>query len=124
MLTAGSKLAQAGAYDRAYPWLDQLLQLVATRTPATPSGRASRSGCRRASGTGFVGRVAVGPYSAMVKSKNCTERRRSTIVSCDGKRRWSSAPGCIRHGEPDAAERREFEAVMPQVKKQFKCKNF
>src|SRR5438105_1605016 len=25
MLTAGSKLAQAGAYDRAYPWLDQLL---------------------------------------------------------------------------------------------------
>ena len=38
MLGAGSKIAQAGAYDRAYPWLDQLLQAVAPRTPADTVG--------------------------------------------------------------------------------------
>ncbi|HYY88451.1 MAG TPA: tetratricopeptide repeat protein, partial [Chloroflexota bacterium] len=34
MLTAGSKLAQAGAYERSYAWLDQLLQQLASRSPA------------------------------------------------------------------------------------------
>src|SRR5207245_9377684 len=38
MLTAGSKLAQAGAYDRAYPWLDPLLHLVAPPSPADTVG--------------------------------------------------------------------------------------
>ena len=38
LLTGGSKLAQAGAYDRAYEWLDQSLQLVAPRAPADTTG--------------------------------------------------------------------------------------
>ena len=38
MLTGGSKVAQAGAYDGAYPWLDTLLQVVAPRTPADTVG--------------------------------------------------------------------------------------
>lgn len=38
MLTGGSKLAQAAAYDRAYPWLDTLLQVVAPRSPADTVG--------------------------------------------------------------------------------------
>src|SRR5206468_396755 len=31
LLTGGSKLAQANIWDRAYPWLDQTLQVVAPR---------------------------------------------------------------------------------------------
>jgi len=75
MLTAGSKLAQAGAYDRAYPWLDQLLQLVAPRTRRTPSGHVNRS----AAGELLVRVSSVaslsGPYSAMIKSKDCAEAK-------------------------------------------------
>src|SRR3989442_3310811 len=38
LLQGGSKVAQAGAYDRAYPWLDQTLQLVSPSTPAGTLG--------------------------------------------------------------------------------------
>jgi tetratricopeptide (TPR) repeat protein len=38
MLTAGSRLAQAQAYDRAYPWLDSVLALTAPATPADTVG--------------------------------------------------------------------------------------
>jgi len=38
MLTAGSKLAQAGAYPAAYAWLDSLLTLVAPRNGADTLG--------------------------------------------------------------------------------------
>ena len=52
LLTGGSRLAQAGAYARAYDWLTQTLAIVAPRAPPTRSGRASKCGCRRASGSG------------------------------------------------------------------------
>src|SRR2546427_12072299 len=39
LLNGGSKIAQqAQAYDRAYPWLEQTLQLVAPLTPADTVG--------------------------------------------------------------------------------------
>jgi tetratricopeptide (TPR) repeat protein len=38
MLTAGSKLAQAAAFDRAYPWLEEVLTVVAPRSPADTTG--------------------------------------------------------------------------------------
>jgi Tfp pilus assembly protein PilF len=38
MLTGGSKLAQAGAYDAAYVWLDTLLQVVAPKNAADTTG--------------------------------------------------------------------------------------
>ena len=38
MLTAGSKIAQAGAYPAAYAWLDSLLMLVAPRNGADTLG--------------------------------------------------------------------------------------
>jgi len=52
MLTAGSKLAQAGANDQAYAWLDTVLTIVARRLRRTPSDRSSRSGSVPASGGG------------------------------------------------------------------------
>jgi len=38
MLTGASKIAQAAAYDRAYVWLDTLLQVVAPRSPGDTVG--------------------------------------------------------------------------------------
>src|SRR5438132_10951017 len=76
MLTAGSKLAQAGAYDRAYPWLDQLLQLVAQRTPADTVGPRQQIRLQASFWYG-VSSVAslTGPYTAMVKTNNCPEEK-------------------------------------------------
>ena len=126
MLTAGSKLVQAGAYDRAYPWLDQLLQLVAPRTAADTVGARQTI---RVQASFFYGVASVatlaGPYSAMVKSKNCDQAK--AINDRIARTKEALILGARVH--PPTANTMlqnvaKFEAVMPQVKKQFKCKNF
>jgi len=126
MLGAGSKIAQAGAYDRAYPWLDQLLQAVAPRTPADTVGPRQQIRVQASFwfGVSSVASLA-GPYSAMVKSKNCEEAKaiydrieRSKDALIAGAR---VAPAFVNTMLANVGK---FEAVMPQVKKQFKCKNF
>ena len=126
MLTAGSKLAQAGAYDRAYPWLDQLLQLVALRTPADTVGPRQQIRLQASFWYG-VSSVAslTGPYTAMVKAKSCTEAK----AFDDRLVRTKEALIFGARVHPPTANQMlqnvaKFEAVMPQVKKQFKCKNF
>jgi len=126
ILTAGSKLAQAGAYDRAYPWLDQLLQLVALRTPADTVGPRQQIRLQASFWYG-VSSVAslTGPYTAMVKSKSCTEAK----AFDDRLVRTKDALIFGARVHPPTANQMlqnvaKFEAVMPQVKKQFKCKNF
>jgi len=126
MLTAGSKLAQAGAYDRAYPWLDQLLQLVALRTPADTVGPRQQIRLQASFWYG-VSSVAslTGPYTAMVKSKSCTEAkafddrlvRTKDALTFGARVHRPTAETMLQNVS-------KFEAVMPQVKKQFKCKNF
>src|SRR3989442_153975 len=126
MLTAGSKLAQAGAYDRAYPWLDQLLQLVAPRTPADTVGPRQQIRLQASFWYGVSSVASLsGPYSAMVKSKSCTEAK--AINDRLARTKEALIFGARVH--PPTANQMlqnvaKFEAVMPQVKKQFKCKNF
>src|SRR5438309_936074 len=122
MLTAGSKLAQAGAYDRAYPWLDQLLQLVALRTPADTAGPRQQIRLQASFWYG-VSSVAslTGPYTAMVKSKSCTAAK----AFDDRLVRTKDALifGARVHrptAETMLQNVSKFEAVMPQVMKQFK----
>jgi len=126
MLGAGSKIAQAGAYDRAYPWLDQLLQVLTPRTPADTIGPRQQIRVQASFwfGVSSVASLA-GPYSAMVKSKNCEEAKaindrieRSKEALIMGAR---VAPAFVNTMLGNVAK---FEGVMPQVKKQFKCKNF
>ena len=126
MLTAGSKLAQAVAFDRAYPWLDQLLQLVALRTPADTVGPRQQIRLQASFWYG-VSSVAslTGPYTAMVKAKSCTEAK----AFDDRLVRTKEALIFGARVHPPTANQMlqnvaKFEAVMPQVKKQFKCKNF
>ena len=126
MLTAGSKVAQAGAYDRAYPWLDQLLQVVATRTPADTVGPRQQIRLQASFWYGVSSVASLSaPYTAMVKSKSCTEAKAIN----DRLARTKDALTFGARVHPPTANTMlqnvsKFEAVMPQVKKQFKCKNF
>lgn len=126
LLTGGSKLAQAGVYDRAYPWLDQLLQLVAPRTPADTVGPRQQIRVQASFWYGVSSVASLGgPYSAMVKSKNCDEAKaihdriaRTKDALVLGAR---VSPAFVNTMLQNLGK---FEAVMPQVKKQFKCRNF
>src|SRR2546426_4672468 len=76
MLQAGSKIAQVGAYDRAYPWLDQLLQVVAPRTPADTVGPRKQVRVQASFWYGLSSTYSLtGPYSGMGKSKSCADAR-------------------------------------------------
>ncbi len=126
MLTAGSKLAQAGAYDRAYPWLDQLLQIVAPRTPADTVGPRQQIRVQASFWYGVSSVASLsGPWTAMTHSKSCDDakaindriaRTRDALVL--GAR---VSPQFVNTMLQNLGK---FEAVMPQVKKQFKCRNF
>src|SRR3989442_15912292 len=77
MLSAGSRLAQNGsAYDRAYPWLDTLLTVLAPRTPADTMSPRQQV---RVSASFWYGLSSVltlqVPYKRMIDSKNCEEAK-------------------------------------------------
>src|SRR5207245_406336 len=76
MLQAGSKIAQVGAYDRAYPWLDQLLQVVAPRTPADTVGPRKQVRVQASFWYGLASTYSLpGPYSDMVTSERGADPR-------------------------------------------------
>ena len=126
LLNGGSKIAQTQAYDRALPWLEQDLQLVAPRTPADTVG--PRQQIRRQASF-WYGVSSVGPlfaqYSVMVKSKNCGEAK--NVNDWIGRAKDALIMGAPVHPPTANAMLQnisKLEAIMPQVKKQFKCKNF
>jgi len=126
LLNGGSKIAQTQAYDRALPWLEQDLQLVAPRTPADTVG--PRQQIRRQASF-WYGVSSVGPlfaqYSVMVKSKNCGEAK--NVNDWIGRAKDALITGAPVHPPTANAMLQnisKLEAIMPQVKKQFKCKNF
>jgi tetratricopeptide (TPR) repeat protein len=126
LLTGGSKLAQAGAYDRAYPWLEQVLQVVAPRTPGDSVGPRQQI---RVQASFWYGVSSVQPlfaqYSVMVKSKSCGEAK--TVNDWLVRAKQALIVGTRVH-PPTATSMLQnlakLEAIMPQVKKQFKCGNF
>jgi tetratricopeptide (TPR) repeat protein len=127
LLNGGSKLAQqAQAYDRALPWLEQALELVAPRTAADTLGPRQQIRVQASFwyGVSSVASLAA-PYAAMVKSKDCREakaindRIARTRAALELGARVS--PAFVNTMLQNVAK---FEAVMPQVKKQFKCNNF
>jgi hypothetical protein len=127
MLSAGSKLAQnASAYDRAYPWLDTLLTLVAPRAPADSIGPRRQV---RVSASFWFGLSSVltlqGPYKRMIDSKNCEEAK----VINDRLVRTRAALELGRPVHPPTVEQMlrfltQYESNMPKVKQAFKCRNF
>ena len=126
MLTAGSKIAQSAAYDRAYPWLDQLLQLVAPRTPADTVGPRQQIRVQASFWWGIASVLTLrDPYQAMIKSKSCADAK--TIYDRLQRNKEALQLGMRVHA-PTATQmlgfNGQYEAQMPKVKQAFKCKNF
>ena len=126
LLTGGSKIAQAQAYDRARPWLEQTLQLVAPRTPADTVGPRQQIRVQASFWYGVSLFQALPPaYQAMVKSKSCNDAKevndqiaRTKDILLTGAR---VSPSFVNTLFTNIAK---FEEQMPKVRQAFKCKNF
>jgi tetratricopeptide (TPR) repeat protein len=126
LLTGGSKLAGAAAYDRAYPWLEQALQLVAQRGPEDTLGARQQI---RLQASFWYGVSSVQPlftaYGTMAKSKDCGQAK--AVNDWIARAKQALIYGARIH--PPTVNTMlqnlvKIEAIMPQVKKQFKCTNF
>jgi tetratricopeptide (TPR) repeat protein len=126
LLTGGSKLAQAAAYDRAYAWLDEALRIVAPRSRADTTGPRFQVRVQASFWFGIASVASLQePYRRMVASKSCADAK--TIHTRLVRTREALVLGA--RVSPSFANTMlqnlaKFEAVMPQVKKQFKCNNF
>jgi len=126
MLSAGSKLAQAAAYGRAYPWLDTLLQAAAPRTPADTAGPRFQVRINASFWYGLSSVLTLrDPYQAMVKAKSCTEAK--NIYDRLQRNKLALQLGMRVHA-PTANQMNGFNeqylAQMPRVKQAYKCRNF
>jgi tetratricopeptide (TPR) repeat protein len=126
MFTAGAKLAQAAAYEPAYPWLDTLLQNVEEEAgiPNTPGIQQIRT-----NGSFWYGVSSVvtsqALYKAMTQSKSCSEARSFN----DRVKRTRAALERSRQVHAQTVEQMlkavvQFENAMKSVKQAFKCTNF
>jgi tetratricopeptide (TPR) repeat protein len=126
MLTAGQKISQARAYDRAYPWLDQLLTLNAPASPADTLGPRQQIRIPASFWYGLASFSTLGaPFQKMLKDKSCPEGK----VMNDRLMRTRQALLLGRRIVPQTVDQVlnnlvKYEQVMPQVKKAYKCTNF
>ncbi len=125
-LGGGSKLAQAGAYDAAYPWLDQLLVQLAPRAPGDTTGPRQAIRAQGSFWFGLSSALSLGPlYQQMVKDKSCdlaraiNDRIQRSVQAIDlGGRVAPSVAIQMRNILMQYANQ------MPKVKQAFKCRNF
>jgi len=126
MLTAGSKLAQAGAYNQAYPWLDTLLTVVAPKNAADTAGPRQQI---RVNGSFWYGLSSVltlnGPYQDMTKAKGA-ERCPKARTVFDRLTRTKNALTLGTRVHPPTAKQMlgfvdQYEKAKPQVQKAYKC---
>ena len=126
-VTGGSKLAQAGAYDDAYVWLDELLTRLGPASASDTSG--AKNQFRSQASFWFVLPLLQklgADYNTMSKSKNCG---RAKDVN-DELQRLKSVMSSGRRLSPtyvDNLQRQyvaQFEKVMPQIRSSFHCSNF
>ena len=126
LLTGGSKIAQAQAYDRARPWLEQTLQLMALRTPADTVGPRQQIRVQASFWYGVSLFQALPPaYQAMVKSKSCNDAKEVNDRIAQTKDALLAgarvSPSFVNTLLTNLGK---FEEQMPKVRQAFKCKNF
>lgn len=126
ILTAGSKLAQAAAYERAFPWLEQLLTLTAPRHAADTTGpryqiRLNASFWYTVASTITLRSV----LQEVIDKKSCplagqvNERMQFTRNAAQLGRRVHEPTMRQMLGILD-----RYETPMRQVKQAYKCRNF
>lgn len=131
MLTGGSKIAQAAAYDRAYIWLDTLLQVVAPRSATDSVGPRFQVRVNTSFWFGLSSVLTLGkPYKDMTELK-ASDRSRCDKAEAifDRLDRTKAALTLGRRIHPSTADQmlgfvRQYEQAKPQVIRAFKCRNF
>jgi len=122
MLTAGSKLAQAGAYGPAYPWLDSLLAMIAPKNPADTLGPKQQVRINASFWYGLSSVLTLnGPYQEM------TSRCPQAHAVFDRLTRTKNALLLGRRVHPPTADQMlgfvaQYERAKPSVQNAFKCK--
>jgi len=131
MLTGGSKIAQAAAYDRSYIWLDTLLQVVAPRAPSDTTGPRFQVRVNASFWFGLSSILTLGPtYQAMTKLPASDRQRcEKTKAVFDRLDRTKAALTLGRRIHPPTADQMlgfvaQYEKARAQVKAAFKCRNF
>jgi tetratricopeptide (TPR) repeat protein len=126
MLTGGSKLAQAGAYDRAYVWLDTLLQVVAPKSSADTVGPRFQVRVNASFWYGLSSVLTLNKeYQEMTKAKGPGRCEQARAVF-DRLTRTKASLMLGRRVHPPTADQmlgfvRQYEAAKPQVQRAFKC---
>ena len=129
MLTGGSKLAQAGAYQAAYTWLDSLLTVIGF-TPRTAADTLGPKHQVRINGSFWYGLSSVltlnGPYQAMTKAKGASRCPEARAVF-DRLARTKAALQLGRRVHPPTADQMlgfvaQYERAKPSVQNAFKCR--
>ena len=126
MLTAGSAIARAGAYARAYPWLDQLLTVVQPATPGDTLGPKQQIRVQASFWYGLSSTLTMGDvYTPMTKDKSCDEAKAVN----ERLNRTRDALFAGARIAPDIVTKMlgfvgQYAKAMPQVKAAFKCTNF
>jgi Tfp pilus assembly protein PilF len=129
MLTAGSKIAQAGAYPAAYQWTDSLLSVIGYQ----PRAAADTLGPKhqvRINGSFWYGLSSVltlnGPYQDMTKAKGAARCPQARGVF-DRLTRTKNALILGRRIHPPTADQMlgfvaQYEKAKPSVQAAYKCK--
>jgi len=132
MLTGGSKLAQAAAYDEAYGWLDTLLQVVAPKSASDTLGPRFQVRLNASFWYGLSSTLTFGKeYGRIAKLKpgdrpaRCEQARELK----DRLLHTKAAMTLGRRIHPPTADQMlgfiaQYERALPQVGKAFKCANF
>jgi len=132
MLTGGSKIAQANAYDRSYIWLDTLLQVVAPRSPADTTGPRFQVRVNGSFWFGLSSILTLGPVYQYVTKLPASDRQRcdkaKTLVF-DRLDRTKAALTLGRRIHPPTADQMlgfvaQYEKGRKPVRDAFKCRNF
>lgn len=131
MLTGGSKIAQAAAYNSSYIWLDTLLQVVAPRAPSDTTGPRFQVRINASFWFGLSSILTLGPtYQAMTKLP-ASDRQRCDKAKAvfDRLDRTKAALTLGRRVHPPTADQMlgfvaQYDKARPQVKAAFKCRNF
>ena len=126
MLTAGSKLAQAGAYPAAYGWLDSLLTMIAPRTAADTLGPKQQVRINASFWYGLSSVLTLnGPYQEMTKVKG-NARCPAAHAVFDRLTRTKTALQLGRRVHPPTADQMlgfvaQYERAKPSVQRAYKC---
>jgi len=131
MLTGGSKIAQAAAYDRSYIWLDTLLQVVAPRSASDTTGPRFQVRINASFWWGLSSVLTLAkPYKEMTELK-ASDRQRCEKAKAifDRLDRTKAALTLGRRVHPPTADQMlgfvaQYDKARPQVKAAFKCRNF